>query len=1154
MAAFNVSDVSLGAKCPGSQSTSEYMVAPFLQRGCNRVVHPKADFPAHLIVGMQSLGTPVVTRKPSRMSLPANKLNDEEMRVNKWVNTGHQMCLVPTSATDKSTQTRYVVPFSPLFQIERIVDFKLAVSALPNQTKTNKADGGKTAETERVSTPAIDLEEETEQAALGAAEEFQKSNPTTYITKHQIIYAAVMWYWFQKTEFDELARQIKDKTAFIHKPFKPVDLGVFIAYFPAWVKFHELFRLGAYGHPIDFIHETYLNDKAASMDDFTVRGDGWEKKFDLLQKLAKPFAFLTPAMQEGSALGGPFLPTNGFSLTEIHQLMDLGSIWTIGSPVMPATTKTATGDSVSFQLLALPSHWKSEVPSSMCQQLPSPDDPNELLSGATLPVSIDSKSPWAEMSHKIDQRDGLGAIHIGLKIGSSENPGWTTHLPAKCGLLCSRGDSHQFGVFTGSMILEMYTESQASPVYRDADVLLRSRFMCSQPDYVTYGILPRIIGLEPENEVKWSSVQPKKMPFTVRDLPPTAIDTASSTKPDEPPPPKSTKADPKGTTPDPKGTKADPKGTKADPKGTKADPKGTKANPKGTKPTNRGIKPPANANQVEFYRNTCDTLAEQVEQYRTERDKVVSELVQMQQKYLPPPGDNSALAGHRTNIEEKTKEDLQHTCRDLKAMLMSETGKNEALEARVKRLVNQVTELKATAYANKMADYDLDVAKRALGRVEEKIEDAAVRLEAIQSHIATQVERVHQKEISDQVKDENLRLQRSLTQRISENNALESKIDEVERQNKELKIQLQEREYTIATLEDCNDTLQEGQFGVILDTIKEHMKKRDIAPANSQSAQNTLDGRNGVVPGRTVQNEVNNGTTLSRHILKRKMSMDLYNPVTKKMKSSSEIDLNMDSLSGKDKEKYMVLLHNEVLHVACKANLANPMDFDVRSDGIISLSKTALRKIDVNYKFKTYPEAVAQWRQQKGSELTEDLRRLMNKFNFFVAGHRSLLSLVQLLKQGEDITPGNLYEELTEVQDRTQGTVVQLDAVISTLDQRYRGSTDFRDAIAGAQRRATSLYSDYKTGRLIGAAYVAWKPLMEGEAKVARDVVDFIQPISRGYHALYRFREQIVERSKLPAEYAALDDVANPDNLDTEPPLSSALRAQLLDKNGTHPE
>ncbi|KAF4959840.1 hypothetical protein FGADI_1343 [Fusarium gaditjirri] len=112
-------------------------------------------------------------------------------------------------------------------------------------------------------------------------------------------------------------------------------------------------------------------------------------------------------------------------------------------------------------------------------------------------------------------------------------------------------------------------------------------------------------------------------------------------------------------------------------------------------------------------------------------------------------------------------------------------------------------------------------------------------------------------------------------------------------------------------------------------------------------------------------------------------------------------------------------------------------------------------------------------------------------------------------------------------------------------------STDFRDAIAGVQRRATSLCSDYKTGRLVGAAYVAWKPLIEAEAKVARDIVDFIQPISRGYHALYRFREHIIERSKLPEEFAALNDVANPDNLDAEPPLSDALRAQLLGESGT---
>jgi hypothetical protein len=394
-----------------------------------------------------------------------------------------------------------------------------------------------------------------------------------------------MWHWFQDTQFDEIARQVKDKdkgTAMVHKPFKPVVLGVFIAYFPVWLKFHELFRLGAYGHPIDFIHDTHLKDNTVSMEDFAIRGDDWEKKFDLLRKFAKPFAFLTPAMQEGSALGGPFLPTNGFSLTEIHQLMELGSIWTIGSPVMPATTK-ATDGSVSFQLLALPSHWKSEVPSSMCQQLPSPYDPNTLLSGVTLPVLIDSKSPWAQISHKIDQRDGLGAIHIGVKIGSSVNPGWTAHLPAKDGLLCSRHGPHEILTYNESRVSLMYSETHAPPIYRAADALLRSRFLCDGPDSFTYGMLPRIGGLETKDEVKWPSITPKKMSFVVRDLPPTAIDTTSSTKSSElqhvlpvdppPPPPKSNKPDPKGNKPDPKATSLTPKATSLTPKALNLPPK-----------------------------------------------------------------------------------------------------------------------------------------------------------------------------------------------------------------------------------------------------------------------------------------------------------------------------------------------------------------------------------------------------------------------------------------------------------------------------------------------------------------------------------------------------------------------------------------------------
>ncbi|KAF5631447.1 hypothetical protein F52700_6850 [Fusarium sp. NRRL 52700] len=127
--------------------------------------------------------------------------------------------------------------------------------------------------------------------------------------------------------------------------------------------------------------------------------------------------------------------------------------------------------------------------------------------------------------------------------------------------------------------------------------------------------------------------------------------------------------------------------------------------------------------------STTQPRQEEAEQYHRERNRAWSEFAQLQQKYFPPPGDESALAGHRTSVEEKTMEDLQHTSWDLRALLASEREKNEALEAQVERSVKHVAELKATAYANEMADYDLGAAKRVLGRVETEIEDAAVRLE-----------------------------------------------------------------------------------------------------------------------------------------------------------------------------------------------------------------------------------------------------------------------------------------------------------------------------------------------------------------------------------------------------------------------------------------
>ncbi|KAH7266808.1 uncharacterized protein BKA55DRAFT_684087 [Fusarium redolens] len=113
-------------------------------------------------------------------------------------------------------------------------------------------------------------------------------------------------------------------------------MGPFIAYFPSWVKFHELFRFDAYLHPFDFISKNYQRDLQVSAQVFAINGVNWEDRFEALKAFAIPFAFLNPPMQEGSTLGEPFLPLNELSLPGVHQLMGLGSIWTIGPSHIPA--------------------------------------------------------------------------------------------------------------------------------------------------------------------------------------------------------------------------------------------------------------------------------------------------------------------------------------------------------------------------------------------------------------------------------------------------------------------------------------------------------------------------------------------------------------------------------------------------------------------------------------------------------------------------------------------------------------------------------------------------------------------------------------------------------------------------------------------------
>ncbi|KAL6404199.1 hypothetical protein AUP68_13583 [Ilyonectria robusta] len=244
-------------------------------------------------------------------------------------------------------------------------------------------------------------------------------------------------------------------------------MGPFITYFPTYLKFHELFRLGAYCHPFDLIDEFYRRDQGTHSD-YTVKGDSWDTAFGDLKTFEDgPFAFLSPAMQEGSALAGPFLPID-WTLHKVHHYMGLGSIWGIGLPGMPATVCNEHGKA-HFGLFAYPDHWNSELPYALSQPLQpqstfaSVNSPPNITSGMTTMMHSNMPDSWLSVSPDLNRNSLAGILsgatstipirHIGVKLGTSTvdaNPGWTSHLPGKDGLLCRVGHVHVISDFNVS--------------------------------------------------------------------------------------------------------------------------------------------------------------------------------------------------------------------------------------------------------------------------------------------------------------------------------------------------------------------------------------------------------------------------------------------------------------------------------------------------------------------------------------------------------------------------------------------------------------------------------------------------------------------------------------------------------------------------------
>lgn len=295
-------------------------------------------------------------------------------------------------------------------------------------------------------------------------------------------------------------------------------MGVFLAYFLTWLKFHELFRLGAYVHPFDFISNIYTNDLKAS-DQYFVHGASWEAKFGALKDFGDPSVLLTPAMQEGSALGGSFLPLE-CTLSEVHHRMGLGSVWTVGLPLMPASIEEKS----CYRLYAFPKHWQTELPVKHGYTLPRTR--LATMASVTTLISENIIAPeWHSISSHIDRPHFRLAYHIGIKLGTPTgkmHPGWTTHLPGKDGLFCKRYGCHdltktQFGpTVAGSELQDTISRNSNDSHLHN---LSPTQSLTSTQPQVRFGSPINLTEVDPTDVVYWSPANIQPDSFEARIVP-----------------------------------------------------------------------------------------------------------------------------------------------------------------------------------------------------------------------------------------------------------------------------------------------------------------------------------------------------------------------------------------------------------------------------------------------------------------------------------------------------------------------------------------------------------------------------------------------------------------------------------------------------------
>lgn len=358
-------------------------------------------------------------------------------------------------------------------------------------------------------------------------------------------------------------------------------------------------------------------------------------------------------------------------------------------------------------------------------------------------------------------------------------------------------------------------------------------------------------------------------------------------------------------------------------------------------------------------------------------------------------------------------------------------------------------------------------------------------------------------------------------------------IDDLKKEEASLKESVEKNRNKILEMEmeirDLGDRQYEGQ---LLDRPQNELEKTRVlrsenvelrdkpevleAEIGAASENEVSDEPNLRLSGEDLLNKLNK---MSRSSLKRKVEHDLFHDSgsNKRMRPSTEVDYSsFEDPSLKGITQYNSITHSEVLRIAGTGGLINPMHFDVTKTGNIALTKLGLERANLFATFKSQPDLIRSWTEKKATEMSNKVRKLMDKGGFFTCGHSALLELKKGLQDGGEMDPGSLVDALNEMGAQTLHMREQLAEYISEFKTGLEAEWT-EENTRKLKPFLISLYSKYDDRQLAFNTKFLLADMRIGAPR--ERMLWHIQDIANCYQSLVCVSEHVRIESRIPGHY-----------------------------------